>query len=111
MITMILVYLNVILQTTTLFLHLYLFWKKQLLKKTFRDYSFIAISKFKSEFNILLSKLNANNGSLNLDDNMLFFCLEMFKIYNCCCPIRIKQVSENPMNKPWINKRVLCAPE
>ena len=44
---------------------------------------------------------------ISLDDNMLFLCLEMFKIYDRCCPIRIKQVSENRTNKPWINKHVL----
>ena len=48
-----------------------------------------------------------NNESLSLDNNMLFLCHEMFKIYNLCCPISIKQVSENRTNKPWKNKHVL----
>ena len=61
------------------------------------------IDKLKN-FSLFLPLLSANS-----DYNTKFeiFFNEMDRIYKNCCPLKIKEVSENSCKKPWINGELL----
>ena len=38
----------------------------------------------------------------NFDERFLFFSLELYKLFDLCCPIRTRAVSMNMLSKPWL---------
>ena len=43
----------------------------------------------------------------NFDENFLLFSSELHKLFDSCCPIRTKVVSNNRLLKPWLTPDVI----
>ena len=83
-----------------------IFEKKLFFKKYFRDYSADSINNFigKVEEWLQNSEVIVNQ---NLDACIDRFNDKLYEIFDSCCKIRCKQISNNRIYKPWINASII----
>jgi len=72
--------------------------------KTFRDHSESSLNRLEIEVSELCLGNVFFDNSIEYDDRVRIFSEELFRVYDNCCPLRIKKFSQKRDMKPWITR-------
>jgi len=79
--------------------------------KLFRDHGATSLNTLRVEFSRFANEfsmfLEAGSGEIGIDELMRTFAIDLYKIYDKCCPIRSKRISNNRQLKPWISNDLM----
>jgi len=77
--------------------------------KKFRDHSRVSLESLRVELLRVIDDLNEmlDGDGGDVDRMTEFFCTNFYTIYNACCPLRTKCVSQNRYFRPWITNDLM----
>ena len=91
----------------TTFMKMKISWNKtERVLKSFRDHSERSLNNLKFEIENFVFNFSSDNYH-DLHHKVQSFSDHMYDIYNRCCPIRTKCISENRQRKPWISHNLI----
>ena len=73
----------------------------------FRDHSETSLVNLIQNIELFVSEyVNADNG-MSFDERFSYFYDKLYHVYNESCPVRVKYLGSNKLNKPWIDSKLI----
>ena len=73
----------------------------------FRDHSETCLVNLMENLGLFVSEYEQVGIGMNFCDKISYFYNRLYHVYNVSCPIRVKYLGSNKLNKPWIDSKLL----